>query len=109
MVWYRVSPAHKAPEGWRVTKEEAPEYLDIIKRPMDLSTTREKVRRFEYKSRDKFQHDVWQIAFNAHKYNDGRNPGFPPLADLLQGICDYLLAENGAGLAEAEAGIDNKK
>ncbi|XAR69721.1 hypothetical protein NMG60_11001422 [Bertholletia excelsa] len=92
-----------------VTKKEAPDYLDIIKRPMDLSTIREKVRRLEYKSRDEFRHDVWQIAFNAHRYNDGRNPGIPPLADQLLEICDYLLAENDAGLGEAEAGIDNKE
>ncbi|XP_024985574.1 transcription initiation factor TFIID subunit 1 isoform X3 [Cynara cardunculus var. scolymus] len=89
-----------------VTRKEAPDYLKIINRPMDLSTMREKVRRLEYKSRDAFRHDMWQITFNAHKYNDGRNPGIPPLADQLLELCDFLLSEYDAILAEAEADIE---
>uniref|UniRef100_A0A5B7AIG9 Transcription initiation factor TFIID subunit 1 n=1 Tax=Davidia involucrata TaxID=16924 RepID=A0A5B7AIG9_DAVIN len=89
-----------------VSKKEAPDYLDIIKHPMDLSTIKEKVRKMEYKSREEFRHDVWQITFNAHKYNDGRNPGIPPLADQLLELCDYLLGENDSSLTEAEAGIE---
>nr|DAD25423.1 TPA_asm: hypothetical protein HUJ06_026887 [Nelumbo nucifera] len=88
-----------------VSKKEAPDYLDIIKNPMDLSTIREKVRRMEYKNRDDFRHDVCQIRYNAHLYNDGRNPGIPPLADQLLELCDYLLAERDALLTEAESGI----
>ncbi|GJW53798.1 hypothetical protein Tco_0097883 [Tanacetum coccineum] len=30
-------------------------------------------------------HDMWQITVNAHIYNDGRNPGIPPLAHQLFG------------------------
>ncbi|XP_008806233.2 LOW QUALITY PROTEIN: transcription initiation factor TFIID subunit 1 [Phoenix dactylifera] len=89
-----------------VTKKEAPDYLDIIKRPMDLSTIREKVRNMEYKSREDFRHDVWQIAYNAHKYNDGRNPGIPPLADQLLELCDYHLEQKHHMLSDAEAGIE---
>ncbi|CAK9163157.1 unnamed protein product [Ilex paraguariensis] len=89
-----------------VSKKEAPDYLDIIKYPMDLSTVKEKVRKMEYKSREEFRHDVWQITYNAHKYNDGRNPGIPPLADQLLELCDYLLNQNDSGLTEAEAGIE---
>lgn len=89
-----------------VSKKEAPDYLDIIKHPMDLSTIKEKVRRLEYKSREEFRHDVWQITYNAHRYNDGRNPGIPPLADQLLELCDYLLTENDSSLTEAEEGIE---
>ncbi|KAG6652791.1 hypothetical protein CIPAW_05G030600 [Carya illinoinensis] len=89
-----------------VSKKEAPDYHDIIKRPMDLATIKEKVRKMEYKSREDFRHDVWQITYNAHKYNDGRNPGIPPLADQLLELCDYLLMENDESLTEAEAGIE---
>ncbi|KAJ4851203.1 hypothetical protein Tsubulata_024376 [Turnera subulata] len=92
-----------------VSKKEAPDYLDIIKRPMDLSTIREKVRKMEYKNREEFRHDVWQITFNAHAYNDGRNPGIPPLADQLLEICDYLLKEHSGSLSEAEAGIESRE
>ncbi|XP_011622516.1 transcription initiation factor TFIID subunit 1 isoform X1 [Amborella trichopoda] len=89
-----------------VSKKDAPDYLDIIDNPMDLSTIREKVRKMEYKTREDFRHDVWQIAYNAHKYNDGRNPGIPPLADQLLEICDYLLDDEDVALTEAESGIE---
>lgn len=92
-----------------VSKKEAPDYLDIIKRPMDLAAIKEKVRRMEYKGREDFRHDVWQITFNAHQYNDGRNPGIPPLADQLLELCDYLLEQNDQGLTEAESGIEHLK
>ncbi|KAI5582750.1 hypothetical protein BDE02_07G105500 [Populus trichocarpa] len=88
-----------------VLKKEAPDYLHIIKRPMDLSTIKDKARKMEYKNRNEFRHDMWQIAYNAHLYNDGRNPGIPPLADQLLEICDFLLMEKQDSLSEAEAGI----
>ncbi|XP_027160037.1 transcription initiation factor TFIID subunit 1 [Coffea eugenioides] len=90
-----------------VSKKDAPDYLDIINRPMDLSTIREKVRRMEYKRSEEFRHDIWQITFNAHAYNDRRNPGIPPMADQLLELCDYLLDLNDADLREAEAGIEH--
>ncbi|KAJ1696204.1 hypothetical protein LUZ63_004716 [Rhynchospora breviuscula] len=89
-----------------VTKKEAPDYYDIVQRPMDLSTIREKVRNLEYKSHEEFRHDVWQITYNAHQYNDGRNPDIPPLADQLLELCDHLLEQYSCELEEAEAGIE---
>ncbi|KAL5705876.1 hypothetical protein ACHQM5_024110 [Ranunculus cassubicifolius] len=89
-----------------VSKKEAPDYLNVVKHPMDLSTIKEKVRKLEYKTREDFRHDVWQITFNAHQYNNGRNPGIPPLADQLLELCDFLLEQNEDGLADAEAGIE---
>ncbi|XP_024196273.1 transcription initiation factor TFIID subunit 1-like [Rosa chinensis] len=89
-----------------VSKKEAPDYRDIIEHPMDLSTIKVKVRNMEYKSREQFRQGVWQIAFNAHKYNDGRNPDIPPLADELLNFCDYMLVENEESLTEAELGIE---
>ncbi|KAI3861825.1 hypothetical protein MKX03_008286 [Papaver bracteatum] len=74
-----------------VSKKDAPDYLDIIEHPMDLSTIRDKVRRMEYKTREEFRQDVWQITYNAHMYNNNRNPGIPPLADQLLQLCDYFL------------------
>ncbi|CAA7391083.1 unnamed protein product [Spirodela intermedia] len=89
-----------------VSRREAPDYLDIIQNPIDLSTIKEKARRMEYRNRDEFRRDVWLINFNAHRYNDGRNPGVPPLADELLRICDRLLDQYSGSLAEAEDGIE---
>ncbi|XP_019101864.1 PREDICTED: transcription initiation factor TFIID subunit 1b-like [Camelina sativa] len=88
-----------------VSKKEAPNYLDIVERPMDLSTIRDKVRRMEYSDRKQFRRDVWQIKYNAHLYNDGRNLEIPPLADELLSKCDRLLDEYRHELTEAEEGI----
>ncbi|VVA94016.1 unnamed protein product [Arabis nemorensis] len=88
-----------------VSKKEAPDYLDIVKHPMDLSKIRDKVRKIEYRNREQFRHDVWQIKFNAHLYNDGRNPAIPPLADELLVRCDGLLDKYRDELTEAEKGI----
>ena len=90
-----------------VPKKEAPDYLHYVKRPMDLSTIRDRVRKLKYKSRDDFRNDVRQIADNAHLYNDGRNPGIPPLADRLLELCDEELIARDEDLDEAEAGIES--
>lgn len=89
-----------------VPKKEAPDYLHYVKYPMDLSTIRERVRKLKYKNRDDFRSDVQQIADNAHLYNDGRNPGIPPLADRLLELCDEELDARDEDLDEAEAGIE---
>lgn len=49
---------------------------------------------------------MYQIAYNAHLYNDRRNPGIPPLADQLLELCDNLLDVKDEELTEAEAGIE---
>ena len=89
-----------------VPKKDAPDYLHYVKRPMDLSTIRERVRKLKYKSRREFRQDVQQISDNAHIYNDNRNPGIPPLADRLLELCDEELVARGVELDEAESGIE---
>lgn len=89
-----------------VSKKEAPDYLDIVDRPMDLSKIREKVRKLEYKSSEEFRHDVWQITYNANLYNRGRNPNIPPLANQLLEVCDLLLDDHSAELAMVESSIE---
>ncbi|CAN6352149.1 unnamed protein product [Urochloa humidicola] len=89
-----------------VMKKDAPDYFDIVKRPMDLGTIRDKVRKMEYRNRKAFRHDVEQIAVNAHAYNDNRHRGIPPLADELLKMCDQLVGESADLLDDAEGAID---
>lgn len=89
-----------------VPKKDAPDYHYYVQRPMDLSTIRERVRKLKYNSRSEFRQDVQQIADNAHIYNDGRNPGIPPLADRLLELCDEELEARDVELDEAESGIE---
>ncbi|CAM0909223.1 unnamed protein product [Alopecurus aequalis] len=88
-----------------VTKKIAPDYYDEIERPMDLGTMRDKARKMEYKNREEFRHDMWQIAYNAHIYNETRHPHIPPMADQLLEICDHLLLESADVLDDAESAI----
>ncbi|CAL4891391.1 unnamed protein product [Urochloa decumbens] len=90
-----------------VLKKDAPDYFDIVKRPMDLGTIRDKVRKMEYRNRKAFRHDVEQIAVNAHAYNDNRHRYIPPLADELLKMCDQLLGESVELLDDAEGAIDD--
>ncbi|KAI4969555.1 hypothetical protein ZWY2020_000469 [Hordeum vulgare] len=89
-----------------VVKKFAPDYYDVIQRPMDLGTIRDKARKMEYKNREGFRHDVAQIATNAHIYNDTRHPHIPPLADELLKMCDHLLEESTDVLDDAESAIE---
>ncbi|GJY80386.1 transcription initiation factor TFIID subunit 1 isoform X2 [Tanacetum coccineum] len=73
---------------------------------MDLATIKEKARKLKYKNRKDFRNDMWQITINAHIYNDGRNPGIPPLADQLLEMCDDLLIEFEEQLDDAEDNIE---
>nr|TKW29245.1 hypothetical protein SEVIR_3G383800v2 [Setaria viridis] len=90
-----------------VMKKDAPDYFDIVKRPMDLATIRDKVRKMEYRNRQSFRLDVAQIAVNAHAYNDNRHRGIPPLADELLKMCDQLLEESAELLDDAEGAIED--
>lgn len=46
-----------------------PDYLDIIKQPMDLSTIKEKLNRGKYGDPWNFVDDVWLMFDNAWLYN----------------------------------------
>ncbi|CAO3616923.1 unnamed protein product [Cunninghamella echinulata] len=51
-----------------------PSYLQIIKRPMDLSTVRNNLERGSYKTIWDFETDVRQIFWNCFRFNDSLSP-----------------------------------
>ncbi|KAK0549336.1 Transcriptional activator spt7 [Tilletia horrida] len=53
----------------RVSKREAPDYYDVIKHPMDLSTMQKKVKAGSYKNKKQFAHDLDLIWDNCLTYN----------------------------------------
>ncbi|PGH18118.1 hypothetical protein AJ79_00746 [Helicocarpus griseus UAMH5409] len=53
----------------RVNKREAPDYYNIIKRPMDLGTMTKKLKAVQYKSKQEFVEDLNLIWSNCLKYN----------------------------------------
>lgn len=52
-----------------VKKKDAPNYLDVIKQPMDLTTMKNKAKRLEYHTRAAFEQDLTLIRMNAETFN----------------------------------------
>lgn len=65
--------SHKASEMFRYPvdpiKDFAPNYWDIIKKPMDLNTITNKLNTGLYKNRDQFRKDIKLVVDNAILYN----------------------------------------
>lgn len=57
----------------KVNKRDAPNYFNIIKRPMDLNTVMKKLKSFQYKSKTEFVEDLMLIWNNCLKYNADPN------------------------------------
>ncbi|ODQ81489.1 hypothetical protein BABINDRAFT_159768 [Babjeviella inositovora NRRL Y-12698] len=53
----------------KVSKREAPNYFQVIKKPMDLNTVLKKLKTFQYKSKAEFVDDVMLIWRNCLTYN----------------------------------------
>ncbi|KAI9497250.1 Bromodomain-containing protein [Zychaea mexicana] len=51
-----------------------PDYFNIVKHPMDLSTVQKKLDNDEYESVDAFVDDIRLIFDNCHKYNNPADP-----------------------------------
>lgn len=60
---------HSLPFLHRVNRKEVPDYYDVIKRPMDLSTMMKKLRSFVYLDRNQFLADLELIYDNCYTYN----------------------------------------
>ena len=72
--------------------DHAPEYREIIKNPMDLSTMRGKANRNEYQSFNKFLEDLNCIIRNAITYNSiVTHPVHKAAIDLSYFIYDKLI------------------
>ena len=53
-----------------VDTDEVPDYLDMIKKPMDFSTMRNKMENFEYCNIDVFEEDFSLMVQNCLSYNE---------------------------------------
>ncbi|XP_070555264.1 ATPase family AAA domain-containing protein 2-like isoform X2 [Ptychodera flava] len=57
-----------------VDLEEVPDYLDVIKTPMDMSTMMRKIDTHHYRNVKDFLNDIKLICSNALEYNPDRDP-----------------------------------
>lgn len=52
-----------------VTTDDAPNYFEVIKHPMDLQTVKKKLSNHEYRNKEEFAADVRLIFTNCYKFN----------------------------------------
>ncbi|CEG71789.1 hypothetical protein RMATCC62417_07459 [Rhizopus microsporus] len=60
---------HSTPFLNKVSKREAPDYFEVIKKPMDLGTVTKKMKNLCYRSKKEFADDLFLIYDNCLMYN----------------------------------------
>ncbi|KAI8364102.1 hypothetical protein BD560DRAFT_425671 [Blakeslea trispora] len=60
---------HSTPFLNKVNKREAPDYFDVIEKPMDLGTVTKKMKNLAYRSKKEFADDLYLIYENCLTYN----------------------------------------
>ncbi|VEV58088.1 bromodomain protein, putative [Plasmodium vinckei vinckei] len=53
-----------------VNVQYVPDYLNIIKEPMDFTTMKQKIQNFKYNTYEEFERDIFLIINNCYTYND---------------------------------------
>jgi len=86
-----------------VNIKEAPDYYQVITKPIDLSAIRDKNRAFKYKSRAEFLADIKLMVDNCYTYNsETRNPHLLLLADNIHRQVTQLIEVMDKEIIEAE-------
>ncbi|BES98674.1 Bromodomain and Hypothetical proteinD finger-containing protein [Nesidiocoris tenuis] len=75
-----------------VDQTEVPDYSDIVKNPMDLSTMREKVDKFEYETLAEFRSDFTLMIDNCLAYNS-KETAFYRAAIKMRDQCGPLFKQ----------------
>ncbi|KAK5108651.1 hypothetical protein LTR62_008142 [Meristemomyces frigidus] len=75
----------------RVSKREAPDYVTVIKHPMDIGTMIKKLKQLGYKSKKEFVDDLGLIWANCLKYNSSPEHPFRKKALYMRKETDKLI------------------
>ncbi|WVQ87371.1 hypothetical protein IAS59_001095 [Cryptococcus gattii] len=74
-----------------VSKREAPDYYDVIKRPMDLSTILRNAKARKYKNKAEFAADLDLIWKNCFEYNSQESHPLRAAAQFMKQKADHHL------------------
>uniref|UniRef100_A0ABM0M5Q9 Transcription initiation factor TFIID subunit 1-like n=1 Tax=Saccoglossus kowalevskii TaxID=10224 RepID=A0ABM0M5Q9_SACKO len=88
-----------------VNPRQVPDYYKIVKKPVDLQTMRENVRRKKYSSREDMLQDIQQIASNSALYN-GAKSALTMTAQSMVEICKNKMAEKEDRFIRVEKAIN---
>jgi len=67
-----------------IKKSEAPDYYDIVKRPMDLKTIKARIKDNVITNSTEFQGDIYLMFMNAMMYNRPRSDIFKMAEEMLR-------------------------
>lgn len=82
-----------------VTKRQAPDYFEVITKPIDFSTIRKKIKSFEYTDYTEIIADIRQVFENCRVYNE---PG-SEIYETGERVSDYFEKEaKKAGLLDTK-------
>ncbi|KAL1706995.1 hypothetical protein EV121DRAFT_256504 [Schizophyllum commune] len=82
-----------------VTKQEAPDYFDVVARPMSWSVIEEKLNKHEYWDVESFKEDVNLVLSNALLYNKSATP-FYKAAHRLKAHMETIWQEMDVALGK---------
>ncbi|WVO13938.1 hypothetical protein L204_101563 [Cryptococcus depauperatus] len=74
-----------------VSKRDAPDYYDVIQRPMDLSTILRNIKARKYKNKAEFATDLDQIWKNCYEYNSQESHPLRTAARFMKQKADHHL------------------
>jgi len=87
----------------------APDYHQVISRPVDISKIRENIKANKYINRKEFLSDVELMRNNCYTYNKDRNPHLLPMVDVLVEIVKKGIKANEFEISEFEKEIINEQ
>lgn len=73
-----------------IKTSEAPDYYDIVKRPMDLKTVKSRIREGQITSSDEFQRDVYLMFANSLMYNRPGSDIFNMAEEVRLSFCPLV-------------------
>ncbi|GAX18391.1 transcription initiation factor TFIID subunit 1 [Fistulifera solaris] len=90
-----------------VNRRLIPTYYEVISHPMDLSTIRDRIGRYEYKSIDRFVRDFELMKNNAIKFNGETNTISQEAIAIYEFVKDTIDAQRNE-LEDLEAAVEDQ-
>merc|ERR1719481_790344 len=104
LVWSQISQ-HKNANLFAnaVTEADAPDYRDIVFRPMDLNSIKKNVESGHIKTTEEFERDLMLMFFNATMYNSSDHEVYKLTVDMHRGTQKILVDYKSAQLLQKES------
>jgi len=104
LVWSQISQ-HKNANLFAnaVTEADAPDYRDIVFRPMDLNSIKKNVESGHIKTTEEFERDLMLMFFNATMYNSSDHEVYKLTVDMHRDTQKILVDYKSAQLLQKES------